>query len=190
MDENMMRAVCDTTERIVTEVKPTHYGLSTPCSEWTVRDVANHLLATLELGRALLSDEMPAVQAGPGEVPVEDLVGTDLVGAYRIGATALVTATTSESVGRLHGTPFGEMPGAGLAGFAALDVLVHGWDLAKAIGHDTTIDPALADPMLAFAQQAIGDDMGMRAPRIGPAIEVPDGADSTSRLVAYLGREP
>ncbi len=82
------------------------------------------------------------------------------------------------------------MPGAGLAGFAVLDVLVHGWDLAKAIGHETDIDPDLAEPMLTFAQQAIGDDMGMRAPRIGPAIAVADGAGATSCLVAYLGREP
>ncbi len=85
----MMRAVCDTTARVVNEVKPMHYEMSTPCSAWTVRDLANHLLATLELGRASLSDEMPAVHAGPGEVPVEDLVGTNLIGAYRTGATAL-----------------------------------------------------------------------------------------------------
>jgi len=186
----MMQAICDATGRIVAHVEPAHHNLPTPCSAWNVHDLANHLLATLELGRALLSDEMPTVQTGPGQVPPVDLVGDDLVGAYKTGSKALVAATTADAVGRVHVTPLGEMPGAGLAGFAGLDVLVHGWDLATAIGIDATIDPSLAEPMLAFACQAIGDNNDMRAPRIGPEVAVAADADPTSRLVAYLGRTP
>jgi uncharacterized protein (TIGR03086 family) len=190
MDENVMQAVCDTTERVVADVKPEHHQLPTPCTEWTVRDLANHLLATLELGRALLSDEMPAVQAGPGELPPVDLVDDDLVGAYRASSKALIAATTRDAVDRVHATPLGNMPGAGLAGFAALDVLVHGWDLGRAIGSMATIDPELAESMLAFARATISDAMGTRAPRIGPEVPVAADADPTARLVAYLGREP
>jgi uncharacterized protein (TIGR03086 family) len=190
MDDNLIRAICDATERVVADIEPAHHELPTPCSEWSVRDLANHLLATLELGRALLSDEMPGVQAGPGQLPTADLLGDDLVGAYRTGAKALVAATTPAAVGRVHTTPLGEMPGTGLAGFAALDVLVHGWDLARAIGREATIDPTLAEPMLEFARQAIGDEMGTRSPRIGPEVTVAADADLTSRLVAYLGRTP
>ena len=65
MDENTMRAICDATEQVVARIEPAHQQLATPCSEWSVHDLANHLLATLELGRALLSDEIPTVQAGP-----------------------------------------------------------------------------------------------------------------------------
>jgi len=190
MDENTMQAICSATERVVADVEPAHHHLPTPCSEWTVHDLANHLLATLELGRALLSDQMPDVQAGPGQVPAADLVGDDLLGAYRARSKALVAATTPEAVGRMHTTPLGQMPGAGLAGFAALDVLVHGWDLAKAVGVDAEIDASLAESMLAFARQAIGDEIGTRAPRIGPEVTVAAGADPTARLVAYLGRTP
>ncbi len=185
-----MREICDATGRVVADVEPTHYKLRTPCSEWSVHDLANHLLATLELGRALLSDQMPVVQAGPGQVPTVDLVGDDLLGAFRDGSNALVAATTPEAVSRTHATPFGEMPGAGLAGFAALDVLVHGWDLAKATGRIATIEPTLAEPMLAFARQAIGDEMDSRSPRIGPVVAVAADADLTAQLVAYLGRTP
>jgi uncharacterized protein (TIGR03086 family) len=190
MDENLMRAICHATERVVGDVQPGHQQLPTPCSEWSVHDLANHVIATLELGRALLSDEMPAVQAGPGRLPDVDLVGDDLIGVYRSGSEALVAATTPEAVERVHHTPLGEMPGAGLAGFAALDVLVHGWDLAKAIGIDATIDPSLAEPMLAFARQTISDEMGTRAPRIGAEVIVAPDADPTARLVAFLGRTP
>jgi uncharacterized protein (TIGR03086 family) len=90
----------------------------------------------------------------------------------------------------MHATPFGEMPGAALAGFTAMDIVIHGWDLAKATGQDTAMEPWLAEAMLEFAQQSIGDDMSGRGSRIGPMISVPDDSDPTARLVAYLGRNP
>ena len=185
-----MKAVCDSTDRIVATITPDQFELPTPCSEWNVGQLANHLVATLHLGRALLSDETPSVSSGPGQVPAEDLIGGDLTRAYRDGAEALVAATTSHAVGRVHVTPLGEMPGAGLAGFTALDVFVHGWDLAKATGQATTLDSDLAERMLEFAKQAINDETGTRAPLIGPEIATASTADSTARLAAYLGRHP
>ncbi len=185
-----MKAVCDSTERFVDRISTDQYDLSTPCSQWQVRQLANHLLATFENGTALLQDRMPSVQAGPGQVPAEDLIGPDLIGAYRAGAAALVAATTDDAVRSAHVTPFGEMPGMGLAFFAALDVLVHGWDLAKATGQDATLDPALAEPLLTMAEQMISDEMGTRAPLIGPQVAVGADADATARLVAFMGRQP
>jgi uncharacterized protein (TIGR03086 family) len=190
MDVQLMQAVCDSTDGVVSKITPAHYALSTPCTEWNVQQLANHLLATLDLGRALLSDEMPTIQAGPGQVPAQDLIGNDLIASYRAGAAALVAATTADAVNRVHVTPLGDMPGAGLAGFAALDVLVHGWDLARATGQATTLDDGLAEQLLGFAHHAISDTTGTRAPLIGPEIATPADADATTRLVAYLGRQP
>lgn len=185
-----MKAVCDSTDRVVAAITPDQYDLPTPCVDWNVKQVANHLIATLHLGQALLSDESPTVQSGPGQVPAEDLVGSDLIGAYRNGVEVLVAATTSDAISRMHVTPLGEMPGAGLAGFTALDVFVHGWDLAKATSQPTTLDGDLAELMLGFAQQAINDETGTRAPLIGPEIAIATTADPTTRLIAYLGRQP
>jgi uncharacterized protein (TIGR03086 family) len=67
-------------------------------------------------------------------------------------------------------------------------VLVHGWDLARATGQEPTLDPDLAEQLLAFARQAINDDM--RAPRIGPEVAVAADAPATDRLVAFMGRTP
>ena len=105
-----MKAACDSTDRVVATITPDQHDLPTPCVDWNVRQLANHLLATLHLGRALLSDQMPTVQSGPGQVPAEDLIGEDLVAAYRDGAQALIAATTSDAVNRMHVTPLGEMP--------------------------------------------------------------------------------
>jgi uncharacterized protein (TIGR03086 family) len=69
-----------------------------------------------------------------------------------------------------------------------LDILVHGWDLAKTIGQPAALDDTLAAHVLAFAEQAITP--GFRAPRIGPAVPVAADAPLTDRLVAFLGRQP
>ena len=80
------------------------------------------------------------------------------------------------------------MPGPALAGFTTLDILVHGWELAKATGQPAALDDTLGAHVLAFAEQAITP--GFRAPRIGPAVPVVADAPLTDRLVAFLGRQP
>jgi uncharacterized protein (TIGR03086 family) len=90
----------------------------------------------------------------------------------------------------MHRTPLGEMPGPALAGFTALDVFVHGWDLASAIGEPVDFDDRLAEQLLEFSRSAISTEAGTRAPRIGPEVPVPDDATAMARLLGYLGRRP
>lgn len=183
-----MKRVCLSTERFVEGVNPAHYGLPTPCAEWDVRALLNHLLGTLSLGDALLRDTAPAVNMGPGGLPDSDLVGDDPLGAYRAGTEALLAAASSDALDRAHQSPLGEMPGAILGGFTALDIFVHGWDLAVATGQAPTLEADLAEQVLSFARQIITDQT--RAPRIGPEVPVAADASTTERLVAYLGRTP
>ncbi|HEX8804501.1 MAG TPA: TIGR03086 family metal-binding protein [Acidimicrobiales bacterium] len=188
MDLTTMHRACASTERVVANVTPEQYGRLTPCAAWTVHDVLNHLMGTLELGRALLGDTAPAVAVGPGEVPPVDMVGDDPAKAYRLGVEALLAAADGDALSRSHPTPLGDMPGPVLGGFTTLDILVHGWDLAAATGQPRALDDDLAEEVLAFARQAVTDDS--RGERIGPAVPVADDAPPTDRLVAYLGRTP
>src|SRR6516162_159600 len=112
------RAVASTAG-IVETVRPDQADAPTPCTEWDVRDLLNHIIGTLWLSEALLSDQPPRHPMAPGGLP-----GTDL-------------------------------PGPALAGFTTLDILVHGWDLARATSQPTALDDILAAHVLAFAEQAI-----------------------------------
>jgi len=188
MDSNTLQRACAATEPIVERLSPADYGKTTPCTEWDVRDLVNHLLGTLELGRALLSDTPPAVAVAPGEVPADDLAGDDPAKAYRVGVDSLLAAAGGDAFTRVHATPLGDMPGVVLGGFTALDIFVHGWDLARATGQPTALGDDLAEEILGFAHQAVTAET--RAPRIGPEVPAPDGASATERLVAYLGRTP
>jgi len=184
-----MREACAATEPIVDAVRPDHLALATPCAEWDVRVLLNHLLGTLALGAALLGDTEPPVATGPGGLPAEDLVtGTDLGPAYRAGVDTLLAAAAGDALHRTHATPFGELPGVAVAGFTTLDIAVHGWDLATAIGHKPVLGDELAEPLLELAHATLAGDM--RGGRIGPEVAVPAGASTTDRLVGFLGRTP
>jgi uncharacterized protein (TIGR03086 family) len=177
------------TAAIVKAVRHDQAGAPTPCTEWRVQDLLNHVIGTLWLSEALFSDRAPRYPMAPGSLPGADLAGEDPAAAYaEASAAALSAASAGDTLTRVHTTPLGDMPGPALAGFTTLDILVHGWDLARATGQPAALDGPLAAHVLAFAEQAITPDS--RAPRIGPALPVAVNAPLTDRLVAFLGRQP
>jgi uncharacterized protein (TIGR03086 family) len=87
--------------------------------------------------------------------------------------------------------PFGEFPGSGFMGLATTDTFQHGWDLAKATGQSTDLDPELAAQILEGAQQSIPDQFRGDEPMpFGPKVEAPAGATNADKLAAFLGRQP
>jgi uncharacterized protein (TIGR03086 family) len=68
------------------------------------------------------------------------------------------------------------------------EVLVHTWDLAKAVAAPMTFDPDLcADAYDAARRNIVGIE---KAGMYGPSVPVPDDADPVTKLVALLGRDP
>ena len=83
---------------------------------------------------------------------------------------------------------YGPVPGSVYAGHRFIDVVIHGWDLARATGQDPSLDPELVaactevlEPQLAMLQGS-----GL----FGTPVEVPARADAQTRLLASLGRHP
>jgi len=182
------QAVASTAE-IVKGVRTGQMAAPTPCTEWDVRALLNHVIGTLWLSEALFTDATPRHPMPPGGLPGSDLAGGDPAAAYAEGAAAaLAAAGTGDALTRLHVTPLGDMPGPVLAGFTTLDILVHGWDLAKATGQSAVLDDGLASHVLEFARTAVTPDS--RAPRIGPEVAVGNSALVTDQLMAFMGRQP
>jgi uncharacterized protein (TIGR03086 family) len=182
------RAVVSTAD-VVKATPASQMSAPTPCTEWDVRALLNHVIGTLWLAEDLLGDQPPRYPMVPGGLPPGDLAGDDPAAAYaEAAAAALAAAAAGDALTRGHATPLGQMPGPALAGFTTLDILVHGWDLARATGQPADLDGRLAAHVLGFAEQAITPDT--RAPRIGPPPAVAPGAPVTDRLVAFIGRNP
>ena len=145
----------------------------TPCDEWDVRALLNHMLDTQRyfLGSARGEDVSP-----PGPNPPELLSDDPHADFSQTRADMLHT----------FGEP-GVIEKTGPAlGVAFADLLVHGWDLARATGQDATMPEGLPEAAFEYIHGRFTDEQ--RKGLFKPEIEVPDDAPAQDRLLAYMGR--
>jgi uncharacterized protein (TIGR03086 family) len=81
---------------------------------------------------------------------------------------------------------YGPVPGSVYCGHRFIDVLIHGWDVARSTGQDTALDPALVEACLEVVEPQIGMLAG--SGMFGAAADTPAGADRQAQLLALLGR--
>ena len=183
MGEWYVRAMASAA-RFVKGVRPDQWHDPTPCTEWDLRVLVNHMTY----------ENLWAAELFPGKTMAEvgnrfdgDVLGTDPIGAFSQSveaASAAVSATGAmEAVCHLS---FGDVPGSEYAKQLFVEMLVHGWDVAKASGQDAALDAALVDVGLPIAEEAMGLAAGSDA--IGAPVPVPDDAPAQTRLLAFVGR--
>lgn len=112
----------------------------TPCAEWNVRALVNHM-ARGNLNYALLA------RGGTGAQFVRlrdvDALGEDPVGAYAASVRDCAAAFAAPGVlDRSFDYPFGTVPGRQALAVRTTDTVVHTWDLARAVGADAQLDGA------------------------------------------------
>lgn len=148
----------------------------TPCADFTVRGVLEHMIGGATAFAASYRGDKPA------EPDLRDPLGSfgpvlgDLVAA--ISAPGALDRTVQ--------APFGEVPGDTFARFVALDGLVHGWDLATATGKAYDPPDELVAAVDAFARQAV--DPLRDGKTFADAVEPAPGASPIERLANYTGR--
>ena len=175
----------DATGRIVATVGPGQWRAATPCSEWNVRELVNHLVTgnlwAVELGAG-------ASIAAVGDRLDGDVLGTDPVGAYDDSArTASAVFHRPGALDAPCAVSYGPVPGSIYLGHRFLDVLVHGWDLAVACGKDAMLADGMVRAGLEVAEPQAGV---LRASGMfGGDVAVPTGAHAQTRLLALLGRQ-
>ena len=160
-------------------VRPEQLSWSTPCSEWTVQDLLDHLVGgTAYLAAALGAD--PADPPTPGTA-ADLAIGVDRCLELMADPAALAHRSTS---------PLGfEWSGIDATAGTFMDVLVHTWDLATATGQDAELDPDLVAACTDMFLPGM-PDQGRQAGIIGPAIDVAADAPPQDQLIAALGRQP
>jgi uncharacterized protein (TIGR03086 family) len=153
-----------------------------PVPEWTARDVVRHLV-----------EWFPAFLAGGAGItlPQGPSVDDDPVAAWRTmsdGVQALLDEPASQ--GRMLVNPHvGEVPlPEAISRFFTGDVFLHTWDLARATGQDETLDPRRCALLLEGLQPL--DEVLRSSGHYGPKVDLPEGADVQSRLLAFIGRDP
>jgi uncharacterized protein (TIGR03086 family) len=163
----------------------------TPCRDWDLRALLGHMndsLLTLHeaiaVGRLGL-DPAPR-PADPGADygdPVLDPVGTLRNRACRMmAAWVAVDGPDAVSIGDRA------LPSRIVAATGAVEVAVHGWDVARACGVVRPLPAELAEQLLVLCRLLVDDDD--RPARFGTPVQVPPYAGAGDRLLAFLGRTP
>jgi len=145
----------------------------TPCSEWNVRQLVDHAVA---------------VQANLGSsVDVQASEGDD----WPTVRTAMQAALSDPEAlaGTTNHPAFGEVPKARILGIGISDLLLHSWDLARAVGADESL-PTEAVAASFEGLQQLPPEMMRAEGRFGEAIPTADGADLQTQLLGFTGRQP
>jgi uncharacterized protein (TIGR03086 family) len=153
----------------------------TPCRSWDLRTLLAHLDESLlalheaaALGRVALTC---AEEPGLG----------DPVATVRARASALLGAWTSTRRADVEVGDAALTTGI-VATAGALEVAVHGWDVARAAGRGRPLPPALAEEMLALSPLLVTE--ADRPARFAAPVPIPARAGAGERLLAFLGRRP
>jgi uncharacterized protein (TIGR03086 family) len=159
-------------------VQPGQWDAGTPCSEWDVRALVAHVIATHGRVRATLGDvDLAEVDANG-----------DLIAQWASARQAVLAAVTDPAQAQqtVSGT-FGEQPFETLVGrLLCADTLFHTWDLARATAQDEHLDAEASTKALEFLRPL---DEAIRSPGgFGPKITPPPGADTQTMLLNFGGR--
>jgi len=167
-------------EARIAAVPADRWASPSPCEGWAARDVVRHLVDTPAMFFGLVDEEPPS--GGPS-------VDDDPVGAFQHVRAAVQEALDDPSVAQKEYDGFMGRSTfeKGVDQFLCGDLVIHGWDLARAAGLDERMDPDEVRGMTAVLEPM--DEM-LRAPgAFGPKIEPPAGADEQTRLLCFLGRQ-
>jgi uncharacterized protein (TIGR03086 family) len=162
--------------------------LPTPCADFTVRDLVYHEIRGVR-GATV------AVRGGSTEDVIEAMTGGEIApnwteafnGSYRTmrdmwGMPGVMDRT-------VH-FPIGDIPATLLLQMRIGELAIHGWDLARAIGVDDTIDPVVAAAAWETYQPMVDQLVASGVFGTGPSGNVPDSAPLQTRLLDLTGRRP
>jgi uncharacterized protein (TIGR03086 family) len=172
------------TARYVAGVKDDQWHGPTPDDEWDVRTLVNHVVSgnfwVTPLVEGKTIEEV-------GDRYDGDVLGDNPSAAYQQSAKEAAAAFNAPgAMAAPCAVSYGPVPGEIYAGHRFIDVLIHGWDLAKATGQDTALPADLVEA--AFEVVEPQRDLLSASGMFGSDIQVPKGADRQTQLLAELGR--
>jgi len=167
----LLRRGLDQLAGLLDDVPGDALGNSTPCTDWTVQELVDHIVATpTRFARMVRGESIDWSAPTPP-------AGDDPAGAFRAHADELLDALPDADAGS----------GPVDVDWQCAELAVHTWDLATALGRSTDdLDPAVAEAGLSFMRANLTEDK--RSPVFGPEQPAPEGADPYQRIAAFAGR--
>jgi uncharacterized protein (TIGR03086 family) len=147
----------------------------TPCAEWTVGQLVDHVIA---------GNLRVAGQPSPG--PLDP--ATMLEVARDSAAAAEATFEAPDGISRTYDLGIGTVPGAMFLALRTGDVFTHAWDLARATGQPSDLDPELAERILEMITPILRPELRGEGRPFGAEQPCDSTAAAADRLAAFTGR--
>ncbi|MGD1240162.1 TIGR03086 family metal-binding protein [Mycobacterium seoulense] len=165
-------------QRVLHTIAADDLSRQTPCSEFDVAQLTDHLLKSITALGGMVGADIP----GPAE---GDSVEGQVIAAARPALDAWHRRGLDGSV------PFGkgEMPAKDACAVLSIEFLVHAWDYAAAVGHELNAPEPLSEYVLGLARHIIRPEFRGGAGFDDP-VDVPEEAGALEQLVAFTGRNP
>jgi uncharacterized protein (TIGR03086 family) len=170
-------------DAVMQAVTEDHYAWPTPCDEWNVRDLANHMLNELAWVPELLAGK---TIEQVGHALDGDLIEGTLARSWKAYAETARKAAESAPHEQVVHLSRGNVPATAYLEEIAGDIVIHTWDMAQAIGVPFHIDDEVARALYAIDQAKIPGwrQQGL----IGPEVAVPADATAEVKLLGLFGR--
>ncbi|MFJ7778929.1 TIGR03086 family metal-binding protein [Streptomyces yangpuensis] len=170
----------------VRDIKNGQWDAPTPCTEWTVRDLVNHVTGEQLWIPPLITEGRTVEEVG--DAFSGDVLGDDPVAAWdRASGAAHAAFAASGALERTVQLSYGPARGSAYCSELTADCVVHTWDLCRGIG----ADDRLPDTLVEFSIKEVmpyADGLAASGMYAEP-VEVPAGADAQTRLLAMVGRK-
>jgi uncharacterized protein (TIGR03086 family) len=164
---------------VLANVSADQLGAPTPCSEWTINDLIEHVIG---------GNEHVGIWSGSNEEPPARPDST--VAAHRATAAAAHEVfARPDGMSMMFKLPFAKIPGQIFIGMHTSDVLTHAWDLAAASYQSTDLDPELAAEQLAAVRAFVGPQFRGPGQPFGDEQPCSSGRTPADQLAAFLGRK-
>jgi uncharacterized protein (TIGR03086 family) len=171
--------------RVVRDVRPEQLDDPTPCPDWTVRQLVNHLM----FWAPVLERAGRKEPVRPLPDPEQDLAVGDWQQRYAALTGSLVDAWSDPAAwtgtSRMTGP---ESPAQLFGGMTLCELVLHGWDLASATGQELACDDETATHLHQIIEPMAAQARSMGA--FGPRVSVEESASPLWRALAFSGRDP
>lgn len=173
----------DQAGRLVSETSPDRASHPTPCDDYDVAGLIDHVQAVVRRIGVVVSGE-------PFWTVPQQVQSSDWAADWATGRAETDAALAAADLDAMVQLPWGQAPVSGAIGSYVAELTTHAWDLAVATGRVEQLDPALAEAVLPGVRAQIpAETRGGEIP-FGPVVDVPEDAPAYDRLAGWEGRDP
>jgi uncharacterized protein (TIGR03086 family) len=178
----LLQRALDQTGALIARVRPEQASAPTPCTDWNLRQLVNHVVVDVQQFTRMAQGERYQAHTA-------DVIGADWLAAYRAAAEGLLAAWQRPgALERVARAPFGDVSAEWQIGQQVADLAVHAWDLARAAGLAPEMDGEVVEAALEWGRANLKPQF--RGAAFGPEVEVSPTAPAYDRLVGFFGRRP